>query len=69
MKKLLVLSALTILTTSSAGCCSSWYPGKYLGRTLGNRSAECSTCGDASVNYVETYNIPAGEIVETPGPK
>ena len=69
MKKLLVLAALTILTTSSAGCCnSSWYPGKYLGRTLGHRNVSCSTCGDEATTYVETYSIPAAEVIVSPGP-
>jgi len=68
MKKLLVLAAVAILTTSSAGCCSSWYPGKYLGRTLGPRNVSCSTCSEGETTYVETYSIPAGEVIVSPGP-
>ena len=69
MKKLLVLAALTILTTSAAGCCnSSWYPGKYLGRTLGQRNVSCSSCGVEGSPYVGTDNIPPIEIIEVPGP-
>jgi len=69
MKKLLVLAAVAILTTSSAGCCnSSWFPGKYLGRTLGPRNVSCSTCSEGETTDVETYSIPAGEVIVSPGP-
>ena len=65
MKKLLVLAAVAILTTSSAGCCnSSWYPGKYLGRSLGPRNVSCSTCSEGEPTFVDTYHIPAGAIIE-----
>ena len=69
MKKLLVLAALTILTTSAAGCQSSWFPGKYLGRRAPQRcDVGCSPCGVEGGPYLGTDYIQPTEIIETPGP-
>lgn len=70
MKKLLVLAALTVLTASSAGCCSSWYPGKYLGlgHKVGYRGSDCSSCGTAGATYIDSGNIAPIEFIESPGP-